>query len=248
MSPKFSLSRSQSSGCVSCSCSQLPSSCSEVRKVIWLWAKAPRERGLGLTLQFCTHTHHLLATGSFLSLCMSCIQSKQCPGLREAGRAGCRYSWKPLQAKTNAAFLAETLIFRVKAAECTLHSQGRGMVLGEELPCLSWSFVPSESLKIFKSQPLGSCVLDNVIWKDTLVVCNGKPARRDIPRPVCHFWGKERLEEKMKNGKDTNADFCILYIPLLISFSFWQEVLQTIPSPVPQVNQWTASPCLYRKC
>lgn len=142
---------------------------------------------------------------------MSCIQPKQCTGPREAGRAGCRYSWKPLQAKTNAAFPAGTLIFRVKAEECTHHSQGGGMVLGEELPFLSWSFVPSESFKILKSQPLGSCVLENIIWKDTFV-CNGKPARREIPEPVCHFWGRERPEEKMKNGKGACPDsaFCTL--------------------------------------
>lgn len=168
-----------------------------------------------------THAHHVLATGSFLTLWVSCTQPKQCPGLREA-----------LRAKTNAVFLAETFIFRVKAAEYTHPSQGRGMVLGEELPCLSWGFVPSESLKVLKSQPLGSRVLHNIIWKDTLVVCNGKPARREIPGPVCHFWGEERLEKKMKNGKDASPGFCILHTLLLISFSLTESCPNYPHSPV----------------
>lgn len=231
-------SRSQTSGCHSYSSSQLPPPALMLERGSGCEQRHSENMALGSHCSSAhTHTPHAHATGSFLSLCLSCIQSKQCPGLREAGRAGCRYSWKPLQAKTNAAFLAETLIFRVKAAECTHHSQGTGTVLGEELPCLSWSFVPFESLKIFKSQPLGSHVLDNTLWKDTLVVCNGKPARRDIPGPVCHYWGKERLEEKMKNGKDASPDFCTLYTPLLISFSLTESSPNYSCSPVPTNEQ-----------
>lgn len=103
----------------------------------WLWAHTAV-----LQVAQHRHTHTML---SFPSLCMSCIQSKQRPGLREAGRAGCRYSWEPLQTKTNAVFLAQ--IFRVKAAGCTHHSQGRGMVLGAgSCPALAEGLSPLNHL------------------------------------------------------------------------------------------------------
>lgn len=85
---------------------------------------------LGLTLQFCRllSTDTLTPCSHFQASACHAFNPSKRPGLREAGRAGCRYSWEPLQTKTNAVFLAET--FRVKAAGCTHHSQGRGMVLG----------------------------------------------------------------------------------------------------------------------